>query len=93
MLSLKRGSRECRVLAAPAVSCAIVCKEHAHEHTGTVGAVRHSLRNGFTAYIGLSPENGSFASVACGYYRKFDASTAASGPHDFAVRISHARPS
>src|SRR5215218_2690379 len=26
--------------------------------------IRHSLRNGFTAYIVLSPENGSFASVA-----------------------------
>ena len=58
-----RGSRECRVLAAPAVSCAIVRKEHAHEHTGAAGAFRHSLRNGFTAYIVLSPENGSFASV------------------------------
>ena len=41
---LKRGSRECRVLAAPAVSCAIVRKEHAHEHTGAAGAFRHSLR-------------------------------------------------
>ena len=26
--------------------------------------IRHSLRNGFTAYSVLSPENGSFASVA-----------------------------
>jgi hypothetical protein len=26
--------------------------------------IRHSLRNGFTAYSELSPENGSFASVA-----------------------------
>ena len=83
------------MLAAPAVSCAIVCKEHAHEHTGTVGAVRHSLRNGFTAYIVLSPENGSFASVAPEKRasQEFDTSTAASGPHDFTVRVSHARPS
>jgi len=66
MLSLKRGSRECRVLAAPAVSRAKGRKKAAHEHTGTVGAVRHSLRNGFTAYIVLSPENGSFASVIGG---------------------------
>ena len=29
-------------------------------------AIRHSLRNGFTAYNELSPENGSFASVASG---------------------------
>src|SRR4051812_18919605 len=27
-------------------------------------SIRHSLRNGFTAYNELSPENGSFASVA-----------------------------
>jgi hypothetical protein len=27
-------------------------------------ALRHSLRNGFTAYNELSPEKGSFASVA-----------------------------
>ena len=38
----------------------------AHEHTGTGGASRPSLRNGFTAYFVLSPENGSFASVATG---------------------------
>jgi len=34
----------------------LVCKsaqKGAHEHTGTVGAFRHSLRNGFTAYGAL----------------------------------------
>src|SRR6266480_1705187 len=30
----KRGRRECRVRAAPAVSCAKNCKVGAHEHTG-----------------------------------------------------------
>ena len=72
-----------------------MCIEHAHEHTGTVGTLRHSLRNGFTAYIVLSPVNGSFATVVTQGMnpRQLDASTAASGPHDFAVRISHARPS
>ena len=30
----KRGSRECRMRAAPAVSRAKLCKEAAHEHTG-----------------------------------------------------------
>ena len=53
------GSRECRVHAAPVVSCAIVRIENAHEHTGTVGTLRHSLRNGFTAYGALSPETNS----------------------------------
>src|SRR5438876_4239652 len=32
--SLKRGRRECRVRAAPAVSCAKNCTFGAHEHTG-----------------------------------------------------------
>jgi len=35
-----------------------VCKkeeENAHEHTGSAEAIRHSLRNGFTAYVALSP--------------------------------------
>jgi len=54
-----RRRRECRVLAAPAVSRAIVRKENAHEHTGTAGALRHSLRNGFTAYGALSPATNS----------------------------------
>jgi hypothetical protein len=36
----------------------------AHEHTGLAEASRPSLRNGFTAYFALFPENGSFASVA-----------------------------
>jgi len=38
----------------------LVCKVHkgnAHEHTGSAEAIRHSLRNGFTAYDALSSEN------------------------------------
>ena len=41
-----------------------VHRKCAHEHTGEAENIRHSLRNGFTAYNVLSPENGSFASVA-----------------------------
>jgi len=36
----------------------LVCKhaqKNAHEHTGSAEAIRHSLRNGFTAYNALSP--------------------------------------
>jgi hypothetical protein len=55
------------------------------------GAFRPSLRNGFTAYFVLSPENGSFASVACASYRTLNASTAAPEPHDFTVRIRRVR--
>jgi hypothetical protein len=47
----------------------LVCKEMhigAHEHTGQRRALRHPLRNGFTAYNALSPVNGLFATVAGG---------------------------
>ena len=53
--------------------------------------LRPSLRNGFTAYFVLSPENGSFASVACASSRKLSASTAAPEPHDFTVRVRRVR--
>jgi hypothetical protein len=36
----------------------LVCKKSAksaHEHTGSAEAIRHSLRNGVTAYAVLSP--------------------------------------
>jgi len=32
---------------------------NAHEHTGSAEAIRHSLRNGFTAYFALSPATNS----------------------------------
>ena len=41
-----RGRSEDRVRAAPAVSCAFAHRKRAHEHTGTGGASRPSLRNG-----------------------------------------------
>src|SRR4030095_16370535 len=62
--SRNRGRKEDRVLAAPAVSRAICANKSAHEHTGQRETLRPSLRNGFTAYFVLFPENGSFASVA-----------------------------
>jgi hypothetical protein len=34
------------------------CAKKAHEHTGSAEAIRHSLRNGFTAYFELSPAIG-----------------------------------
>src|ERR1700682_3742618 len=54
-----RGRRERRAHAAPAVSCAKCTKRNAHEHTGSAEALRHSLRNGFTAYGALSPATNS----------------------------------
>src|SRR5258705_755444 len=51
--------------AAPAVSCAKMRKEDAHEHTGSAEALRHSLRNGFTDYAVLSPATNSSCHRRC----------------------------
>jgi hypothetical protein len=83
----KRGRGECRVPVAPAASCV---KNKTHELVTTVAPVKPGIpaRNGFNAYIALSPVTG----LVC-HRRlrklpsaKLDASVGASGPHDFAVR-------
>jgi hypothetical protein len=61
----KRGSRECRVRAAPAVSCARCTWKCAHEHTGSAETLRHSLRDGFTAYAVISPATNSSCHRRC----------------------------
>ena len=79
-------------------------KENAHEHTGSAEAIRHSLRNGFTAYFALSPENrallspsphGSWHVRPVGLPappQDLTPTAEASGPHEFTVRFSIARP-
>jgi hypothetical protein len=54
---------------------------------------RHSPRNGFTAYVVLSPAIGLFVTVTLEKLasHELDASVEASGPHDFAVRVSAVR--
>ena len=91
-----RGRREDRVRAAPAVSRAnAYAKKTAHEHTGSAEAVRPSLRNGFTAYIVLSPARPGLLVTVIPTKRELPENLTpaigASGPHDFAVRIT--RPS
>jgi hypothetical protein len=55
-------------------------------------AIRHSLRNGFTAYSAFSPVIGlSCHRRLADTSAKLDASVEASGPHDFAVRIRAVR--
>src|SRR3954470_7154025 len=89
--------------AAPAVSRAKQVEKDAHEHTGSAENIRHSLRNGFTAYIALTPEyRVLLASVASrnparrpGWAfappKDLTPTTEASGPHDFTVRFNTAR--
>ena len=62
------GNAGCRL--APAVSCARCTQECAHEHTGTAGAARHSLRNGLTTYAERSLETNS----SCLHRRRIDGS-------------------
>ena len=58
----------------------------------TLGTSSRGIPQCLTAYFVLSPVNGSFATVAAqDEPAQFDASTAASGPHDFAVRIRRVR--
>ena len=74
-----------------------VCRRCAHEHTGTAEAVRHSLRNGLTAYAVVSPEPNSSGLRRCrisgyrnpvGFHKPPSAwhQPRVSGPHGFAVR-------
>src|SRR4249920_2075091 len=79
--------RKQRAQGRPGARCTrgLVCKvrnKNAHEHTGSAGASRPSLRSGFTAYFVLSPVNGSIATVVpqeALLPKELDASTAASG--------------
>ena len=85
---LRRGRRECRVRAAPAVSCAKNCTVGAHEHTGER---KHSDIPCATALrlTSCSPRWSGLVVTVIPEKRasqELDASIAASGPHDFAVR-------
>ena len=97
--TFKRRRRECRVPDAPAAPCA-KCRKHTvvdHRFTGTT---RHSLHDSSTVSFVISLVTG----LVCHHRRaknlptQLDASVGASGPHDFAVRLSarsskaHPRP-
>src|SRR5476649_1641485 len=96
------GRGECRVPAAPAVSCAIVVIERTRVTTSTPESPGIPARNGFNAYVVLSPVTGLFchrrlrikfclSPVGPTQLRELDASVGASGPHDFAVRNNISR--
>ena len=89
----KRGRREDRVRAAPAVPRASCRKQNAHEHTGSAETLRPSPRNGFTAYNALSPVSRALLPplLRQNESTQRDASLRASGPRDFAVRCRHVR--
>jgi hypothetical protein len=57
------GRGECRMPVAPAASCAIVVIERTRVTTSTPESPDIPARNGFTAYVALSPVTGLFATV------------------------------
>ena len=88
-----RGRRECRMRAASAVSRAKGTKNCTRAYRAAE-AIRHSPRNGFTAYSALSLVTG----LVCHHRRRdakhrrqLDASVGASGPHGFAIRFGATR--
>jgi len=68
-------------------------KKHEVVTTGSPVSARHSLHNGFTVSFVLSPVTGLIVTVApdAKHHHRLDASAGASGPHDFAVRVSAVR--
>src|ERR1700730_18009110 len=84
----------------------LVCKGQKEKRTRAyraAEAIRHSLRNGFTAYTALSPEYRAFLPPSpCGTWhvgpvglfappQDLTPTAQAPGPHNFAVRLSRAR--
>ena len=86
--SPKKGRRESRALAAPAASGQK--KRHpSNSHHEFSQSHRLSPRNGLTVCFVLSPVSGVFCHRCLrDTSRKIDATVAAPGPHDFAVRRS-----
>src|SRR5437762_10522044 len=86
--SWNRGRRECRVRAAPAVSCAEIVHLGAHEHTGQrkhsdipcAMALRLTSRSPRWSGLVVTVTPEKLAS------QELSASIAAPGPHAFAVR-------
>ena len=79
----------------PGAQCtrSLACKIKKHTSVVTTGSPElpgTPARDGFTAYFVISPVIGlsCHRRLRC---RKLDASVEASGPHDFAVRISNVR--
>jgi hypothetical protein len=84
-----RGRGECRELAAPMAR--LQKKMQAAGTTGSAETSRHSPRDGFTAYIAISPVRRAFwppsPARRSKHLRKLDISVGMPGPRDLTVRI------
>src|SRR5260370_20881448 len=102
-LSFAHGGRgECRVPAAPAVSCALCIGRTHTSNNEYTGIARHSRTQWFYGLCRALPGDRallppSSADMFClspvgpTQLRELDASVGASGPHDFAVRCNISR--
>src|SRR3954451_18013201 len=67
-------------------------KAYEHSHHGHTEDTRHSPRNGFNGFLRALPGDRALLSPSSAEsFRQLDASVEASGPHDFAVRLSAVR--
>jgi hypothetical protein len=67
-----------------------VKKAYEHSHHGFAEIIRPSLRNGFNGFLRALPGDRACLSPSSAEndFRQLDAGVEASGPHDFAVRVS-----
>ena len=87
-----RGRRECRAPGAPAAACAKAESKKAHALVRSHREHPAFPAQWFTAYFVLSPAIGLFCHRRLAdTSTRLDASVEASGPHDFAVRLSAVR--
>ena len=83
----KRGRRECRVRAAPAVSCAKNVHIGAHEHTGQRNTPTSPAQWSYGVLRALPGERIRLVTVACENLSQAWHQQRVSGPHDLAVRF------
>jgi hypothetical protein len=86
------GNAGCALHPRSRVQCARELRTRAYR---AAESIRHSLRNGFTTYSALSLVIGFLATIALEKVvsQELDASTEASGPRAFVVRLGRARQS
>src|ERR1700712_3569601 len=65
----RRGRRECRGVRCPRGLVRRKVDSGAHEHTGSAETLRHSLRDGLTAYAELAPVTNSVLVTVAGGLR------------------------
>jgi hypothetical protein len=105
--NIRPGKQRAQGMPGARCTRSLVCKsrKHTSSHHRFSQTTRHSLRNGFNGLLRALPGDRAFLSPSPGGYwlcqarsgliktsTGLDAGVEASGPHDFAVRVSVVRP-